>query len=198
MRHARALLLLAAAVLLVGCEAPYEDCYAAGEKCNGDDEYDPAPESVPDDSDDSCRWAKDGECDEPVLCPVGTDTTDCTNGPAAPEPESGPEPEPGVPGECPGVTTQDFRDYADAPDPKPAVPGWGGPHPGYTQSQSYCGQACFQAHARGIDHPNVAQVCQILFSVWAAGAGGGVIGGGPPPPDELPPSWCPVCEQYRP
>jgi len=26
---------------------------------------------------DTCQYAKDGECDEPTLCSVGTDTTDC-------------------------------------------------------------------------------------------------------------------------
>jgi predicted transcriptional regulator len=25
----------------------------------------------------SCQYAFDGECDEPSLCPIGTDTTDC-------------------------------------------------------------------------------------------------------------------------
>eukprot|EP00658_Telonema_sp_P-2_P073034 TRINITY_DN620_c0_g1_i3.p2 TRINITY_DN620_c0_g1~~TRINITY_DN620_c0_g1_i3.p2 ORF type:complete len:102 (+),score=21.71 TRINITY_DN620_c0_g1_i3:115-420(+) len=27
--------------------------------------------------DDSCRYAKDGECDEPLYCRTGTDSTDC-------------------------------------------------------------------------------------------------------------------------
>jgi len=33
--------------------------------------------------DDSCAFAMDGECDEPVVCEAGTDTTDCDN--AGPE-----------------------------------------------------------------------------------------------------------------
>lgn len=38
---------------------------------------------------DSCRWAKDGVCDEALVCPVGTDTTDCAEEPETPEtPES--------------------------------------------------------------------------------------------------------------
>jgi len=28
---------------------------------------------------DSCRYANDGECDEGTYCPIGTDTTDCTD-----------------------------------------------------------------------------------------------------------------------
>jgi hypothetical protein len=31
-------------------------------------------------SDDSCRYANDGECDEPTSCPYGTDTSDCSGG----------------------------------------------------------------------------------------------------------------------
>ena len=30
---------------------------------------------------DTCRWAKDGECDEPEFCAPGTDTADCRGGP---------------------------------------------------------------------------------------------------------------------
>jgi hypothetical protein len=26
---------------------------------------------------DTCEWANDGECDEPMYCPIGTDATDC-------------------------------------------------------------------------------------------------------------------------
>jgi hypothetical protein len=28
---------------------------------------------------DTCEFANDGECDEPVLCATGTDSTDCSN-----------------------------------------------------------------------------------------------------------------------
>lgn len=34
---------------------------------------------------DSCRYAKDGDCDEPNLCARGTDTTDCARQPAGPD-----------------------------------------------------------------------------------------------------------------
>jgi len=30
--------------------------------------------------DDSCTYANDGECDEPFLCPNGSDTSDCRPG----------------------------------------------------------------------------------------------------------------------
>jgi len=31
-------------------------------------------------SGNSCRYANDGECDEPTHCPYGTDTSDCSGG----------------------------------------------------------------------------------------------------------------------
>ena len=40
---------------------------------------------------DTCTWACDGECDEPYLCRLGTDCTDCNNCIAtSPPPSSGP------------------------------------------------------------------------------------------------------------
>lgn len=35
-------------------------------------------------ADDSCTYAKDGECDEPNICKPGTDTTDCRAAPRSP------------------------------------------------------------------------------------------------------------------
>ena len=83
--------LLLAAVLLAlfvaGCE-PYGDDY---EDYEYDDEpSEPEPEPEPTAPGNSCRWADDGECDEPTLCPVGTDTADCAG---ASDPEPAPEPE---------------------------------------------------------------------------------------------------------
>lgn len=47
---------------------------------------------------DSCRWANDRVCDEPLICPEGTDTTDCSTvgpqnaGGSTTTPESSPSP----------------------------------------------------------------------------------------------------------
>ena len=62
---------LVAAVLVIGCENPSTD-------------PDPDP-----DPDPTCDYQNDGECDEPYLCPVGTDTTDCTADPPDTSPTFG-------------------------------------------------------------------------------------------------------------
>lgn len=43
--------------------------------CSGEP---PEPEASAAAASDSCVHARDGECDEPVNCPLGTDTTDCS------------------------------------------------------------------------------------------------------------------------
>ena len=98
---------------------------------------------------------------------------------------------------CPGVTDEDFEKYVNAPDPKPAVPGWEGPHPGRQQDQSYCASACNQAHLRGADHANVEQMCKTLFAVWEAGRGSGVFCVGNDCARDTPNvTWCPVCSGF--
>ena len=43
------------------------------------DRVPPQPQGQPAAGADSCRYANDNECDEPVLRPAGTDTSDCRN-----------------------------------------------------------------------------------------------------------------------
>lgn len=56
------------------CAAPYLVC------CDGGcaETYDDCSGSIP--GADSCQYAFDGVCDEPDVCPAGTDTTDCSGG----------------------------------------------------------------------------------------------------------------------
>ena len=53
-----------------------------------------APQGAPSGGSDSCRYANDNECDEPVICPAGTDTSDCRN---AGGNQPGASPQPGAP-----------------------------------------------------------------------------------------------------
>lgn len=142
--------------------------------------------------DNSCEYARDGICDERPhgsgLCDLGTDTADCgdpTEEPEEPGDPEDPAEDPRIPAECPGVTTADFQAWVDAPEPKPSPPGWAGPWPELTQAGTHCTAACFQAHARGVDHQNVATACYIYIRTWETGA------------NPYPASWCEVCERYR-
>ncbi|MGC6417596.1 MAG: hypothetical protein ACON3Z_10775, partial [Bradymonadia bacterium] len=56
------------------------------------------PQGQPSGGADSCRYANDNECDEPLLCPTGTDTSDCRFGGGA---ASSPAPSaPAAPATC--------------------------------------------------------------------------------------------------
>lgn len=57
---------------------------------------------------DSCWWANDRECDEPSICPYGTDTTDCST-----NLELEPEPAAFDGGPCDEVTWPDVDSNAD-------------------------------------------------------------------------------------
>ena len=52
----------------------FSPCDSGG--CRHNTNLDSAPSS-PGDTDNSCEYANDGECDEGTYCPVGTDTADC-------------------------------------------------------------------------------------------------------------------------
>jgi len=56
-----------------------DDALRAAEEDGGGEREDPARQGGYE-NDDSCEWADDGVCDEPDICPAGTDTTDCMDG----------------------------------------------------------------------------------------------------------------------